>query len=156
MCSPFNALAPDYDSLPHAAATPLELDPLALDAGEPPHAEDAFLAELRAWLRSSQTSHAELSVCTDLARDALDLVDGLEGAWQELSVEAWFAQCVLYAAHQSLRAAQLRRLAGDFVAWLGHDARLSLHAQRLLQRRIAATRIEIEPRTVVAERALAA
>ena len=156
MCSHFTALAPDYDSLPHAAATPLELDPLALDAGEPPHAEDAFLAELRAWLRSSQPSAAEISVCMDLARDALDLVDGPEGPWQQLSIQAWLTQGTAYAAQRGLSATQLRRLASDFVAWLGHDARLSLHAQRLLQRRITAARIEIVPSAVAAERALAA
>jgi hypothetical protein len=157
MCVYSDGLALDYDLLLRSLSAPFELDALALDSGEPPHAEDAFLAELRSWLKSSShTCGTELSVAMDLARDALDLVDGPEGPWQQLGIQAWLTQGTAYAAQRGLSSTQLRRLASDFVAWLGYHARLSLHAQRSLQRRIAAARIEIEPRAVAAERPLAA
>ena len=136
-------VALDYDSFLRAASVSLELGPISLDSSEPPHAEDAFLAEHRAWLMSSGMAGAELSVAADLGHDALDLVDGPEGPWQALAVEAWLSQGAVYAVRHGLSATQLRQLAREFLAWLGHHARLSLHGQRLLQRRIAAARIEL-------------
>jgi hypothetical protein len=109
-----------------------EVVPFAIDNGEPPHAEDAFLADF-AELASTRNhcAHAALA----LAAAALDAIEDVDGAWQALRVEAWLSAAA--SARVTIDDAELCLLARAFVDWLVDRGRLSLHGQRLLARRIA-------------------
>jgi len=132
--------APFHDELelPEEACGDLEGVLLAASAGAL-HAEDALLAAFTHWIGVRGASACERQAAIELARDALDLVGDPDGPWQALPVERWLTE----AARKPRCAGALRQLpalARAFVSWLGDQGRLSLHAQRLLARRIGAAR----------------
>jgi hypothetical protein len=129
----------------------LALRLLSFDAGEPPHAEDAFLADFVRFVRSQDGDASRTWLAIEVGRAALDLIDDLEGSWQTLPIETWLdglsralVSSTLIAEREPARglsrAARVAGLARGFIEWLVMRGRLSLHGQRTLARRIATWR----------------
>jgi hypothetical protein len=106
----------------------------AADARDPLHAEDEFLAAFVSFVRTQDAWLAEPWPALETARAALDLIEDLDGPWQSLPVEIWLDTLTRTLVARS--AEQPRALARSFIEWLVAHGRLSLHAQRLLGRRI--------------------
>jgi hypothetical protein len=110
----------DDDPSPIAVLHPVAVRDAALGDMHP---EDAFLAELRAFLGRGLDAR-ERRCADDIARDALDLVDGPEGDFSGVAVGRWRASALAAAMRAGVGAASARRLAGGFVAFLYAQGKL--------------------------------
>ena len=110
----------DDDPPPFAVLHPVAVNDAAFGDLHP---EDAFLAELRAFLGRGLDPR-EQRCADEIARDALDLVDGPDGDFSGVPVGHWRASALAAALRAGLGAVAARRLAGGFVAFLCAQGRL--------------------------------
>ena len=114
----------DDDPAPIGFLVPVGIpDPGADDEAHP---EDAFLSELGAFLRRGyRVSAAERACVRELARDALDLVDGPDGDFSALPVRRWLARGVVAGAGEGLEPTRVPPLAVAFVTFLRVSGRVA-------------------------------
>ena len=107
------------------------------------HPEDAFLVELRAFLRRSYRLGAGEHACVDeIARDALDLVEGPEGDFARLPVTRWLDAAAAAGVRQRVATETALGLALAFVTFLRVEKHVDMAAARRLRRAIVARRAQ--------------
>lgn len=126
-----SAFTPD-DDLPPPAALRLVRGDLDL------HPEDAFLREFRSFLRTAlHLAQPERTVADELARAALDQVDGPEGDFARMTVDTWLVAAMPARAREGVSHDAFGQLALAFVTFLRTTGRVEPLGARRLRRAIA-------------------
>lgn len=126
-----SAFAPEDDASPPA---PLRLVHGDLDL----HPEDAFLREFRSFLRTTlHLARPERLVADELARAALDQVDGPEGDFARMPVQTWLVAAMPARAREGVGHEMFGQLALAFVTFLRASGRVEPLGARRLRRAIA-------------------
>lgn len=125
------AFTPDHDVPPPAALRLVHGD---LDL----HPEDAFLREFRTFLRTTlHLARAERLVADELARAALDCVDGPDGDFASMPVDKWLVGAMPARAREGVGYDAFGQLALAFVTFLRATGRVQSLGARRLRRAIA-------------------
>lgn len=102
------------------------------------HPEDAFLREYRTFLRSTlHMDRGERLVADELARAALDQVDGPEGDFARMAVDSWLVAALPARARSGVGHTRFGEIAIAFVTFLRTSGRVPPLAARRLRRAVA-------------------